>query len=715
MPLPDVNLDNLTFQQDLVDEARKRIVRYCPEWTNYNVSDPGITLIELFAWMTEIIVYKLNKVPEKNYVRFLDMMGVKLNPAQSARARLTFRLSAAFPLSATDETRAIVPQGLEIATQEGPNSPAIIFTTDETLAIVPPHVTELLTLEEFNRNHLKSVGSFLALRSDPPQQGATFYIGLDPEDVLKAHILRLNFLCERTEAYGVSREDPPLVWEVSTGGGSWTEIVPSRAEGERDTTGGLNNASGSIVFYLPDTAQADFLKGLNRTWIRCRFERRRSEQGVYSQSPRIITVSAESLGAAVWATHAVYRNQEQLGVSNGDAGQSYQLQKAPILALIEGETLEVEEVRDGELLFTPWQVVDNFAHSSRLDRHYTLDTSTGAIALGPSIRQPDGKVKQYGRVPEVGRRVRISHYRHGGGSMGNVPALRIKVLRSAVPYIDRVYNTEPARGGLDAETLEEAKMRMRQEFRAQERAVTAEDYETLALKLGRGVARAKCMTPDSSGGRLPPGMLELLLVPSAHDLVAIGEYAGLALTPNMANEMQKALDSYRLLTTSLNLRAPTYLGVRVHVKIVPNDVTPPDVAAARVTEALRRYIAPLPPLQGELILPDPELEPGWDGWPFGKPLYVAEVYALVQRVRGVRHVLDVSLSTRPLDPSREVGSATTSSLGPLEAYAAGITNTRQGAAASAPRTLTPVSANLLAVGPDVLLCSLDHEVEVVSL
>ena len=93
MPLPEPNLDDLRFQEDLVDEARRRIVRYCPEWTDYNVSDPGITLIELFAWMTEMMVYRLNRVPEKSYVKFMELLGVQLQPASSARAELTFRLS----------------------------------------------------------------------------------------------------------------------------------------------------------------------------------------------------------------------------------------------------------------------------------------------------------------------------------------------------------------------------------------------------------------------------------------------------------------------------------------------------------------------------------------------------------------------------------------------------------------------------------------------
>ena len=84
MALPSPNLDDLRFQRDLVDTARRRIIHYCPEWTEYNLSDPGITLIELFAWMTEMIVYRLNQVPEKNYIEFLNLLGMQRQPASSA-------------------------------------------------------------------------------------------------------------------------------------------------------------------------------------------------------------------------------------------------------------------------------------------------------------------------------------------------------------------------------------------------------------------------------------------------------------------------------------------------------------------------------------------------------------------------------------------------------------------------------------------------------
>ena len=80
--------------QDIVDEARKLIPRYCPEWTDFNVSDPGVTLIELFAWMTEMILYQLNRVPDEMYEKFLELIGVQRRPPEPATVEVTFYLSA---------------------------------------------------------------------------------------------------------------------------------------------------------------------------------------------------------------------------------------------------------------------------------------------------------------------------------------------------------------------------------------------------------------------------------------------------------------------------------------------------------------------------------------------------------------------------------------------------------------------------------------------
>src|SRR4026208_1909405 len=83
--IPAPRLDDRAFE-DIVSEAIRLIPRYAPEWTNHNPSDPGITLIELAAWMTDLILYRLNRVPEKNYVAFLNLLGIKLQAPRAARA-----------------------------------------------------------------------------------------------------------------------------------------------------------------------------------------------------------------------------------------------------------------------------------------------------------------------------------------------------------------------------------------------------------------------------------------------------------------------------------------------------------------------------------------------------------------------------------------------------------------------------------------------------
>src|SRR6266508_4318994 len=82
-------LDRRSFEA-IKQDALLRIPRYTPEWTDWNESDPGITLIELFAWLTEMMLYEMNRVPERNYLKFLQAMGLELRASQPASVYLTF-------------------------------------------------------------------------------------------------------------------------------------------------------------------------------------------------------------------------------------------------------------------------------------------------------------------------------------------------------------------------------------------------------------------------------------------------------------------------------------------------------------------------------------------------------------------------------------------------------------------------------------------------
>ncbi|TVQ94136.1 MAG: hypothetical protein EA397_03230 [Deltaproteobacteria bacterium] len=89
MPITPPNLDDRRYE-DIVREARALIPQYCPEWTNLGDADPGMTLVQLFAWMTEMIIYRLNRVPDKTYVHFLNFIGEERRDARPALVALTF-------------------------------------------------------------------------------------------------------------------------------------------------------------------------------------------------------------------------------------------------------------------------------------------------------------------------------------------------------------------------------------------------------------------------------------------------------------------------------------------------------------------------------------------------------------------------------------------------------------------------------------------------
>src|SRR5438105_8181448 len=125
--IPAPKLDDRTYA-DIVAEAMRLIPRYCPEWTNHNASDPGITLVELTAWMTELILYRLNRVPEKNYLAFLDLIGVRLRSPQPAHTLLAFDL-----VEGAD--RQTIKEGTQVDTPQAADEDTVVFETERELLV----------------------------------------------------------------------------------------------------------------------------------------------------------------------------------------------------------------------------------------------------------------------------------------------------------------------------------------------------------------------------------------------------------------------------------------------------------------------------------------------------------------------------------------------------------------------------------------------------
>jgi predicted phage baseplate assembly protein len=623
MALPAPDLDDRRFQ-DFVDDAKRLVQRRCPEWTDHNVHDPGVTLIEAVAAMADQLVYRLNRVPDRLHLAFLDLVGVRLHPPAAARVPLTFWLSAAQP------DPVVVAEGTEVATRRTPGSEPVCFCTAAQLTIAPVSLVELRTVlaDGTVRDHRddRAAGRRVRLFDDPPAVGDALMVGLDQAAPSTAVAVRLD--C-RIDGIGVDPTNPPLRWEAWTGA-DWAPCTV-----DRDSTGGFN-VPGEVVVHVPAGHTASLVGGLRAGWLRAVVVAPREGATAYSSSPTLSSVDVAAVGGTVEGVHAELVPGEDIGVSEGVPAQRFQLRRAPVLLGYRPVTVEVSSPEGWQ----PWQVVDDFASSGPDDPHVVVDAALGQVELGPVVRLADGGATQYGAVPRHGATLRVGPYLTGGGAAGNVATGVLCVLRSSIPYVARVENRYPARGGRDPETVDEARARGALAVRSRGRAVTADDFEHVARDAAPGLARVRCV-PAEDG---PPGDVRLLVVPT---LGGVGRVPFEALRPadDDLAKVAVAVDERRLVGTRVLVEPPTYQGVTVVARLRAGATHGADAVQQQAMAALHRFLSPT--VGG----------PDGTGWPFGKPLRYGEVFAVLQQVPGVETVEDVRLF--PADPvTGERGEAT---------------------------------------------------------
>ncbi|MFD7612801.1 putative baseplate assembly protein [Streptomyces sp. NPDC059828] len=618
MALPSPNLDDRRFQQ-FVDDAKRYIQQRAPEWTDHNVSDPGVTLVEAVAHMADQIVYRLNRVPEKNHLAFLDLVGITLFPPVAARTGVTFWLSA------PQEEPIVLPTGTEVATPRTESEDAVVFATERGLTVPPCELTHVVVQHSgaavTDRTDDLAEGKDVSCFADAPRSGDCMLLGLSAAVPHCAVALELD---SRVDGVGVDPRQPPLVWEA------WTEDGWAQCEVDRDGTGGLNRP-GEIVLHIPGGHAVSRTGGRQAGWLRCRVTEPLPGQPFYSLSPTIRSAVAFTVGGTTVAVHADTVYDEALGESTGLPGQRLRLANAPVV----GDDPPLLLQTAGHDGWTDWTVVPHFAASGPLDRHITLDAATGEIAFGPAVRESDGTLRQYGATPPKGAVIRARRYRTGGGRAGNVARGAVRVLRSSIPYVAEVVNREAARGGVDGETVEEAKVRAPISLRAQERAVTLRDYEELARRAAPETARITCIEGDE--GEHGAYAVRVLVVPQAVPDPG-GRLRFEQLVPGKAllDRITRHLDERRLIGTRLAVGPPFYQGVTVVATVHAFRGVDTDRVRREVHDALYRHIDPL--------------TGGADGkgWPFGRPVQSGEVFAVLQRVPGVELVDEVQL--HPADP-----------------------------------------------------------------
>lgn len=601
---------------DIVAEARTRIARYTPEWspvwTDVNDSDPGVTLVQLFAWLTEMLIFRLGRVPELNYLKFLQLIGVELNPAEPASAEVTFPVLANFA-----DPYVIVPAHTQVSAEASDGGRPVIFETERAFVALAARLASAQAFDGFDYTDVTAENEEPAEGFEPfgtlAARDSALLLGFDYAGEFPAQV-EMNlafFLFESAQGAAAPAYDcglpesqvfasAALAWEFWDGK-QWATLSLLK-----DETRALAQ-SGHV--YLKTPAKGSMQKSVvgqvvdARYWIRGRLK-----SGSYERAPKLLAVRTNTVAAV----QAETITDEVLGGSNGRPNQVFRLANAPVLA---GTLrLEIDEGDD----FHEWERVGDFFGSGPRDRHYVLNRTSGEVRFGDGV---NGAIP-VGNVLNVSSNVVARAYRTGGGKRGNVAAGKLSTLLTSIEGVDEngVTNLRPAVAGRDEETLGEAKVRAPRALKSRCRAVTAEDFETLAMEAAN-IRRAKALPlshPSFPGVRVP-GVVTVVVVPDSDEA---------APTPTEATlrTVCAYLNLRRLLTTELYVVRPTYKEVSVRAEVVAKNSADLGEVKEGIEAKLLEYFHPLRGGEGGL------------GWPFGGNVFFSRVYQRVFSVPGVERI-----------------------------------------------------------------------------
>jgi predicted phage baseplate assembly protein len=643
------NLDDRTWK-DLVADARALIPTYAPQWTDHNPSDVGMTLIELFAFLVEGLAYRLNRVPEKNYIAFLNLLGVTRDPQTPARAFLRFTTAPGGPV--------LVPKGTQAQTRASEADPPVVFETDEDVTVLPTNLK--VVLEQAKVSYWNVSGLFAAppgtghLVTLPAGQSMIIALGFDTATLLQIRLgVRLSRPIEIDPVTLLPKAT--LTWVFSQGAlppGGWP-VIP----GVVDDTAGLTH-DGTARFAVPAT----WASQVPTTWaaITAATPADAVATALFWVGLRIANPSAApvniGIGAILFNSASAFNAltipaPESLGTGTGQAFQAYELRNQPLFERPDTDTpYDHLAVTVGGV---PWTQVEELPHGP--GTVYRLDAVTGEVSFGnhDATLEPAG----HGSRPAAGAAVVATTYRHAaGGTVGNVGAGAINQLRTPVAGIVDVVNVASSFGGSDEEAIEETKRRGPEVLRNRYRAVTAEDYEYLAREATTDVAIVRCLEPRMQaavGPGGPPAWLKgdpwafgaLDRASGNVNLIVVPDYGPAEPRPqpsdDLVHEVRRYLDQRRPVTSRLIVGGPRYVPIKATVEVtvfqraIDNGVVASGAAVA--ADTLARITSFLHPTRGGLV---------GKGWQVGQAAFIADLFRAIMPADNVGFISKVAVEAQ---------------------------------------------------------------------
>lgn len=354
-------------------------------------------------------------------------------------------------------------------------------------------------------------------------------------------------------------------------------------------------------------------------------------------------ITAGEKSATISALHCEVIDAEEVGVGTGNPGQTITVGRPPIIApsgdgmdLIVGVEASGEElvestpaIQYGDKAYRIWREVENFSNVEQ-DKHiYVADRLSGTIFFAPALHMKEkarDTMTALADVPELNREIRV-WYRRGGGYGGNVAANTLTVIKGQLTGV-QVTNPQPATGGGNAETLENALIRGPQQLHSLHRAVTARDFELLAKRSSRAVNRAYAYTKSMRWSYAQEGTVEVLIVPNVQ--VEAGP-----VTVSMLHEQQSdiiikqvknELDVRKPLGTHCEVNWAKYKSVNVQSRIKVLREEDRQAVEERVLQRLWQTINPLEDIARDT------------NWAFGRQLTQWDIYKIISEEPAVNSV-----------------------------------------------------------------------------
>jgi len=700
MPLQIPTLDDRRYQ-DLLDEALARIPIHNPEWTNFNQSDPGVTLIQVFAFLTENLLYRSNQIPERNRRKFLSLLGVPLKAASSARGLVTlnnergplqsitlqkelevragqtpFRTVGALDVLPI-EAQVFYKHEVSIPSQEMRDYYAQLYASfrgdvlsDQSQLRVyetRPLATQTTGGIDLGLTMDRSLWVALLVRAnDKPYTqtmddaraaiaGKTLNLGLVPYFDTPERTLRPS--APSTDSLNLLEFKMP---KIPSSGGLPSSVGLRVPDYQTLTTSEIPIDPVVVQITLPavdqlalwnnfdplESGAGDFPPNLEDTTF----------------SDRIITwlrvvVSKSAQFKVKWAgINAVSVDQkarvanELLPAGTGEPDQAVTLSKTPVIPGSVQLTITLPTGTEES-----WKEIDDlFAAGPEVPSPDLRQSPSVAPVINKAIDvftlDPESGALHFGdgtrgRRPPRGAVMRAS-YDFGVGRAGNVGPFAIN-NGPALPAGIKVSNPVRTWRGAEAETIAEGEKQIARYLQHRDRLVTVSDFETIAKRTpGVDIGRIEVLpayNPKLSTSHTgdAPGAVTLMLVPKYDELHSDTP----APNQEFLNAVCAYLDPRRLVTTELFLRGPSYKDIWISVGF--KAVAGANIIQVRedIKKELFAFLSPLP--GGKTT--------GHDrGWPLLKPVVDRELIAVGSRVQDVSLIKNVIIAWNDKPPSDEI-------------------------------------------------------------